>query len=227
MRENMDGHSGGRMALLAFVASVALIAAITFPNGSHAASVGGSGPTTPPGQTAPGSTGGAGKSDAPARSAPGGVPKGAASPAQPAVTTTPAQVLPEPKKPFQIDPAFFDVLYHALLKTDMKAEDEELKAALDETIKLYGSGHHYLWYYQHRANTCAKKQYTTEDQKKAGCIGTDTLNQCSAKLFNECFSHYKNDPFLTYRKKMLESAGRLDKALKAHGAKLKVIPEPK
>ena len=227
MLENMDGHSGGRMALLAFVASAALIAAMMFPNGSHAASVGGSGPTTPPGQTAPGSTGGAGKSDAPARSAPGGVPKGAASPAQPAVTTTPVQVLPEPKKPFQIDPAVFDVLYHALLKTDMKAEGEELRAALNETTAQYVNGHNTLWYYQNQANTCAKKQYTTEDQKKAGCIGTDTLNQCSTKLFNECFSHYKNDPFLKYRKKMLESADRLDKALKAHSAKLKMIPEPK
>lgn len=215
------------MALLAFVASAAMIAVIMFPNGSHAASVGGAGPTTPPGQTAPGSTGGAGKSDAPARSAPGGVPKGGVTPAQPAVTTTPVQVLPEPKKPFQIDPAFLDVLYHALLKTDLKAEGEELKAALDEAIKLYVNGYNDLWYYQHRAKNCANKQYTTEEQKKAGCIGTDTLNQCSTKLFNDCFSHYKDDPFLKYRKKMLESAGRLDKALKAHSAKLKMIPEPK
>lgn len=143
------------------------------------------------------------------------------------MTTSPAQVLPVQKKPFQIDPAFLDAVYQALLKTDLTAEDTELKAALEEAKKYRSEVCTSLWYYQHYVKECVTKKYTTEDQKIAGCLGTDTLNQCSNKLFNKCFSTHKNSSFLNYQKKMLEAADRLDKAQKVYTGKLKVIPQPK
>lgn len=143
------------------------------------------------------------------------------------MTTAPVQVMPAQKKTIQIDPALLDVVYQVLLKTDLKAEQEEYDASLKDAQHVFGNGKNSLWYYQHRAQQCANKKYTTEDQKIAGCLGTDTLNQCSTKLFNKCFSQHKNDPFLTFRKKMLEAADRQDKAQKAYTGKLKLIPEPK
>lgn len=148
------------------------------------------------------------------------------------MTTAPVQVMPAPKKPFQINPALINSLYHALLKTDLTAEGKELTDAWE------GGGVGLKWrlnsvrstlpYYQAGVKSCEKRQYTTEDQKNAGCLGTDTLDQCSIKLFNHCLSkNVGNAGFLNAKKNMLEAADRLDKALKAYTVKLKMIPEPK
>lgn len=38
--------------------------------------------------------------------------------------------------------------------------------------------------------TCTDKAYTVQDQKAAGCTGTDTMNQCMDKLYKHCVQTY-------------------------------------
>ncbi len=135
--------------------------------------------------------------------------------------------LPVTPKPFQIDPALLGDVTKALLNTDTKPAVTELEAALKEAEKQRHEVYLALWYYQDRAGKCSKKTYTTEDQKAAGCTGTDTLNQCSHKLFRQCVSPAQStlaEKFSKSRQKMLEASERLDKALKEYTAKLKLIP---
>ncbi len=40
------------------------------------------------------------------------------------------------------------------------------------------------------AKQCAGKPYSVQDQKAAGCTGTDTLNQCMDKLYKHCIETY-------------------------------------
>lgn len=40
------------------------------------------------------------------------------------------------------------------------------------------------------AKSCANKAYSVQDQKNAGCGGTETLDQCTAKLFKHCVKTY-------------------------------------
>lgn len=217
------GSERGRKAIRACAASSALLVAVCMTGVLHAAGIGGSGP--PPGQTVPGRAGGTDRSGTPSRTAPGTI-GGSAAPAAPAVMTPPVQVLPAPKKPIQINPAILHALYPALLKTDTKAERMELEAALKDATSKEHSVYLALWYYQHHVNQCAQKQYTVEEQKQAGCLGTDTLDQCSSKLFNHCVGSNKSFPnkFHAERKSMLEASDRLDKAMKAYTVKLKMIP---
>lgn len=154
-------------------------------------------------------------------------PPGKASQGTPAMTTTPVPARPAEKKTIVINPALIDAVYQALLMTDATAEMKEFDEALKEAKNIINSESHRLWYYQNYAKQCAKKAYTTEDQKKAGCLGGDTLDQCSKKLFNACFSHQKNHSFFKWREQMLNATDRLDKAQKAYMNKLKMVPKPK
>ncbi|MBI5905684.1 MAG: hypothetical protein HZB86_09080 [Deltaproteobacteria bacterium] len=127
-----------------------------------------------------------------------------------------------------LNPAVLGGITQALLNTDTKPAAAELEAALKETASRLHAVQQDLWYYQEHATKCSKKTYTTEDQKTAGCAGTDTLNQCSVKLFQYCFSHNQNSPtrdFPKTRQKMFEASDRLDKALKEYRSRLKLIPE--
>ncbi len=40
---------------------------------------------------------------------------------------------------------------------------------------------------------CAKKSYSVQDQKNAGCLGSETVDQCTNKLFRYCLSRYEQD----------------------------------
>ena len=40
---------------------------------------------------------------------------------------------------------------------------------------------------------CANKSYSIQDQQNAGCLGSDTVNQCTDKLFRHCLSRYEQD----------------------------------
>ena len=215
-----------RMARCICLSLSAWLAIALLPPVAHAAGIGGGGnPPTIPGRGAQGqpqgsatSTGAAGSASGPAR--------GASPSAPPAMSTTPVLVPPQQKKPIQINPALLNALYPALLKTDTKAEREELEAALKGATQKEHSVYLALWYYQNHVNQCASKQHTVEEQKQAGCLGTDTLDQCSSKLFHHCVGSgkYHQQKFHAERKSMLEATDRLDKALKAYAVKLKIIP---
>jgi hypothetical protein len=130
--------------------------------------------------------------------------------------------LPVTPKPFQIDPVVLGKITKGLLFTDTKPA--ELEAALKEAEKARHNVYLALWYYQDSATKCSKRTFTTEDQKAAGCVGTDTLDQCSLKLFQHCVGTGFKEKFHISRQKMNEEAARLEKALKEYTNKLKLIP---
>ena len=47
--------------------------------------------------------------------------------------------------------------------------------------------------YKSYAINCAKKSYSVDDQKNAGCLGSDTVDQCTGKLFRQCLLRYEQD----------------------------------
>jgi len=40
---------------------------------------------------------------------------------------------------------------------------------------------------------CANKSYSVQDQQNAGCLGSDTVDQCTNKLFRHCLSRYEQE----------------------------------
>ena len=42
------------------------------------------------------------------------------------------------------------------------------------------------------AKQCTSKAYTVQDQKSAGCTGTDTVDQCTDKLYRQCLKTSSN-----------------------------------
>jgi hypothetical protein len=160
----------------------------------------------------------AGAHAGPVRGSAAGAPARKAGP----VLTPPGQA-----NPIQLNPAAFDALYHAQLKTDLGWYTGRFHFVLDQVNTELSTMYTSLKAYQKHAEMCETRTYTKEDQQKAGCLGTDTLNQCSTKLFDHCFGAYKNDPFLKDRKKLLGSMDWLEKKLNAYRAQLKAIPKPK
>ncbi|HON59141.1 MAG TPA: hypothetical protein PLT45_06350 [Smithella sp.] len=47
--------------------------------------------------------------------------------------------------------------------------------------------------YKSYVKQCANKSYSVQDQQNAGCVGSETLNQCTNKLFKYCLSRYEQD----------------------------------
>lgn len=47
--------------------------------------------------------------------------------------------------------------------------------------------------YDTYAKNCSKKSYSVDDQKNAGCLGSDTVDQCTTKLFRQCLLRYEQD----------------------------------
>jgi len=45
------------------------------------------------------------------------------------------------------------------------------------------------------AKECANKAYNVQDQKAAGCTGTDTLNQCMDKLYKHCVKNFSSSGY--------------------------------
>jgi hypothetical protein len=190
------------MALLAGAVSFMFCVTMLHPPGSHAIGIGGPGNPNPPAR------------------------KGVV-PGPPAMKTAPVQGPGPQKGPIQANPAFFEALYHALLNTDLGWDTSRLHFVLDMAKKDSETMFQSLVVYQKNAKSCATRLYTIEDQKKAGCLGTDTLNQCSTKLFDHCFGAYKNDKFLKDRNQLLSTMNWLENKLKAYTAKVKMIPKPK
>lgn len=57
---------------------------------------------------------------------------------------------------------------------------------LEETF--YGGYNSYI-------QSCANKSYSVQDQQNAGCLGSDTVDQCTNKLLRHCLSRYEQDKF--------------------------------
>lgn len=55
---------------------------------------------------------------------------------------------------------------------------------LEETY--YGGYNSYI-------KNCANKSYSVQDQQTAGCLGSDTVDQCTDKLFRRCLIRYEQD----------------------------------
>lgn len=45
------------------------------------------------------------------------------------------------------------------------------------------------------AKECAKKAFSVQDQKAAGCAGSDTLNQCMDKLYKHCVKNFSSSGY--------------------------------
>lgn len=213
-----------RTVSLPCVTAALFIAAMLLPGMSSAdPPIGGGGRVPPPGEQTPRRAGEGAGGKGGASSVPTSVPKGSAPGKQPVGQVGPAP-LPVTPKPFQIDPAVLAKISKGLLFTNVTPATDELGAALKETEKQRHEVQIDLALYRNRAFECSKKTFTTEDQKTAGCAGTDTLDQCSAKLFQLCVGTSLKERFHKSRQKMLEESERLDKALKEYTAKLKLIP---
>jgi hypothetical protein len=47
--------------------------------------------------------------------------------------------------------------------------------------------------YKNGINNCLTKSYSVQDQQAAGCVGTDTLNQCMDKLYKYCIGGFRGE----------------------------------
>jgi len=81
-----------------------------------------------------------------------------------------------------------------------------LLAAIDRVQKAYspirftdcpsgwfGLEETYYGGYNSYIKTCANKSYSVQDQQNAGCLGSDTVDQCTDKLFRRCLIRYEQD----------------------------------
>lgn len=192
----MDDNLRAVCRILAWLVAAAFLATVLYSPICGAQTPAGQRSSKPPGQTAQG---------------------------PPTMKAAPAPVVPPQKKELVFDPAIFAALEKELLKTDLKPASLELSNALKETGNWEPAVANNVGYYQSRAKVCPQLKFSADDQKKAGCTGNDTVNQCSEKLFWECM-RTNNGGFPEKKVQMLESVARLEKALKEYSAKLKMIP---
>ena len=160
--------------------------------------------------------------EGPVQAVPGSA-RGGAAPEPPAMTTPPVPILLAPKLPksFVYDPEFVAGLEKALFQTDLQPAHVELKNALTEA-KTAINVTAQLSSYQATAWNCLQKSFSEEDQKQAGCTGTDSVNQCSDKLFWYCLKSHHGFP--AAKTKAVASLEHLEKAMKEYRNKLQSIP---
>jgi hypothetical protein len=221
----MDSRKRGRRrtALLTWTVSVLFFALLLNPPGSHAGMSIGGGPPNPGVQG--GSGGAANTNGAAATDTTGtrGAPPARGSAAgAPARKAGPVLAHPALKKPIMLTPR---MISPGERNTDPKPEF----LAVINAFNNFNSGSHSLRMqcYTALAEKCANKQYTTQDQMMAGCLGSDTLDQCSKKLYKWCVVPYKSCISLQDKTNILQDAEYLDTAVKAFIAKWKILPDPK
>ena len=85
---------------------------------------------------------------------------------------------------------------------------EELDNAMKRVKMKYGAWAYIEGIPDWVENNCANKSYTADEQKEAGCLGSDTVDACTEKLFWHCFqsSHY----WSTYKKRLGEMMEAVD-----------------
>ncbi|MCG2750319.1 MAG: hypothetical protein L6301_00565 [Desulfobacteraceae bacterium] len=90
---------------------------------------------------------------------------------------------------------------------------EELRKAMEHVKGAY-FGWDYIngvtdWLQQN----CSGKSYTVDEQKAAGCLGTDTVDACTEKLYQHCF---QSSPYMnTYKRELREMIEAMDALNKA------------
>ena len=124
--------------------------------------------------------------------------------------------------PLKTAPAIKPVLIAKPLVTEIKANPaliresvktltvpfEELSAAMDRVKLKYGSWNYINGVPDWIQNHCAGKSYTIDEQKEAGCLGTDTVDECSKKLYWNCF---QDSPYLqSYKSRLKEMVEAMD-----------------
>lgn len=84
--------------------------------------------------------------------------------------------------------------------------EKRLLAAIDKVHKGYSAmkfqqcpsawpGLEEVYYggYNNYVKKCSTRSYSVQDQKNAGCQGSETVDQCTNKLFKYCLGRYEQD----------------------------------
>ncbi len=140
-----------------------------------------------------------------------------------AAATAPNAALPSHDTKPIFDPAILAALGKNWQKPDFNALEAELDSAQKDVDAKQSGLHSAMLQLGMRGAFCSQFKYSAADQKNAGCAGSDTVSQCTQKLFAECTKASHAD-FVSKKAQMLTSAGRLEKALKAYAAALGPSP---
>lgn len=135
-----------------------------------------------------------------------------AVPAQPGSSMMPAiKVL---QYPLLINEAmvFSMSLYNSLLVAIDRVQNaySPLKFS-DCPSDWFGLEETYYGGYKTYIKTCANKSYSVQDQQNAGCLGSDTVDQCTNKLFRHCLSRYEQEKNSHIKTKITDGIAKSDK----------------
>jgi hypothetical protein len=90
---------------------------------------------------------------------------------------------------------------------------EELRKAMEHLKGAYFGWDYIDGVTDWLEKNCAGKSYTVDQQKAAGCLGTDTVDACTEKLYQHCFqSSPYMDPYKRELREMIEAMDALNKA---------------
>ena len=112
-------------------------------------------------------------------------------------TTVPGQVPVSPGSqgtgaPLQLDPA--------KLKRQVTLPDPGNAQVLKDQFQKFENSDNLFRYHrtgiEKSSSICAHKPYTTQEQQAAGCKGSDTLDACMQKLYDQCMAN----PVAQFRK---------------------------
>ncbi|MBA3031053.1 MAG: hypothetical protein FP816_19885 [Desulfobacteraceae bacterium] len=77
---------------------------------------------------------------------------------------------------------------------------EELRTAMERVKGAYIGWNYINGVEDWLTQNCSGKSYTVDEQKAAGCLGTDTVDACTEKLYQHCF---QSSPYMdTYKKEL-------------------------
>lgn len=79
---------------------------------------------------------------------------------------------------------------HAVKSTNCSAFSPQVYQAWENVLKCFAalkaSFANYNAKHEAACEECRNKTYTQQEMTAAGCLGTDTIDQCSRKLYNKC-----------------------------------------
>lgn len=137
-----------------------------------------------------------------------------------------ANPAPRTAVPLVVKPLMTEIKANpALLKKVMippSVPYEDLKVAMDRVKGAYVSWHYIEGVLAWASKNCAAKSYSIDDQKAAGCLGTDTVDVCTEKLFQHCVqtNNYMNT-YKTGLRNMIEAVDNLNRTSNLYGNGLK------
>jgi predicted nucleic-acid-binding Zn-ribbon protein len=123
-----------------------------------------------------------------------------AAPSQPLQTGAQAQGSQPRKLPTMLKINIGDVPVAQRMLSMKKSLSPEFYSAWKHVVELYAQVVAAIPQYEQRAaafarkcEECKNKNFTQQDMTAAGCIDSDTLAQCSEKLWNKCTQKELND----------------------------------